>query len=86
MKIWPAGAARQGHQAHMAHALSFRHHSLRGGRLPLTVLKGRCYTAVAGSHLHGDIAQMGERGTRTAEVGGSTPPISTTLKTLIVER
>ena len=27
---------------------------------------------------HGDIAQLGERGVRNAEVGGSSPPISTT--------
>ena len=27
----------------------------------------------------GDIAQLGERGVRNAEVGGSTPPISTNL-------
>ena len=26
----------------------------------------------------GDIAQLGERGVRNAEVGGSSPPISTT--------
>ncbi len=27
--------------------------------------------------MHGDIAQLGERGVRNAEVGGSIPPIST---------
>ena len=27
----------------------------------------------------GDIAQLGERGVRNAEVGGSSPPISTNL-------
>ena len=27
--------------------------------------------------LEGDIAQLGERGVRNAEVGGSSPPIST---------
>ena len=27
----------------------------------------------------GDIAQLGERGVRNAEVGGSSPPISTTV-------
>ncbi len=29
--------------------------------------------------LEGDIAQLGERGVRNAEVGGSTPPISTNV-------
>ncbi len=28
---------------------------------------------------YGDIAQLGERGVRNAEVGGSSPPISTKL-------
>ena len=32
----------------------------------------------------GDIAQLGERGVRNAEVGGSSPPISTnSIKTVI---
>jgi hypothetical protein len=29
------------------------------------------------SRTNGDIAQLGERGVRNAEVGGSSPPIST---------
>ena len=31
--------------------------------------------------LRGDIAQLGERGVRIAEVGGSSPPISTSVRT-----
>jgi hypothetical protein len=31
----------------------------------------------------GDIAQLGERGVRNAEVGGSSPPISTTLQPVV---
>ena len=33
-------------------------------------------------HICGDIAQLGERGVRNAEVGGSSPPISTKICTV----
>ena len=56
-----------------------------GLALPLThvveveVQGSHCYNpwAKAYSRWNGDIAQLGERGVRNAEVGGSSPPIST---------
>lgn len=41
----------------------------------LTALTGQVPLPII--HSHGDIAQLGERGVRIAEVGGSNPPIST---------
>lgn len=35
---------------------------------------------------HGDVAQLGERRVRNAEVGGSNPLISTKLQTVLRER
>ena len=39
---------------------------------------------IMGAVSPGDIAQLGERGVRNAEVGGSTPPISTTTHSVPV--
>gem|GEM_PF-2052086 len=38
-----------------------------------------CVWRVKPNQLRGDIAQLGERGIRNAEVGGSIPPISTNM-------
>jgi hypothetical protein len=41
-----------------------------------TLIKERVYAII---YWNGDIAQLGERCVRIAEVGGSNPPISTTF-------
>ena len=59
-------------------------HGLRGvsGGLTSTVTVGRLLRAQAASAAgrHGDVAQLGERCLRTAEVGGSNPLVSTRNK------
>ena len=49
----------------------------KGGPYDLSRWSGRLLDGRTTAFSRGDIAQLGERGVRNAEVGGSTPPIST---------
>ncbi len=53
----------------------------------MTLFSNDCYhpnNNTSAVLMNGDIAQLGERGVRNAEVGGSSPPISTnSIKTVI---